>query len=103
MEWYFGGTMLSPAQKTFPTQVSVLQITKGEKRSILQFGHKKQKTLAKLVFSHSTADESCTFTKTPHNQWIVRGKKKRAQPKLAKVVSDDINCTIKASYSSIMY
>ena len=77
MEWYFGGTMLSPAQKTFPTQVSVFQITKGEKRSILQFGHKKQKTLAKLVFSHSTADEILyIYQKPPQSMDGARQKKK---------------------------
>ena len=84
MEWYFGGTMLSPTQKTFPTQVSVLQITKGEKRSILQFGHKKQKTLAKLVFSHSTADEVLyIYQNPPQSMDCARQKKKKKELSLS--------------------
>ena len=82
--------MLSPAQKTFPTQVSVLQITKGEKRSILQFGHKKQNTSKTCFFPFHGRRGLVHLPKPPTINGLCEAEKKRAQPKLAKVVNDDI-------------
>ena len=84
--------MLSPAQKTFPTQVSVLQITKGEK-TILQFGRKKTKNTSKTCFFPFHGRRGLVhLPKPPTINGLCEAEKKRAQPKLAKVrvVSDDI-------------
>ena len=82
--------MLSLAQKTFPTQVSVLQITKKE--TILQFGH-KNKTLD-YFFSKLTAVEVLHLPKP--STIIGLCEVKRAQPRPAKVrgVSDDIKLSL---------
>ena len=82
--------MLSPAQKNLSNPSICL--TDNQRGKKIYFTVWPQKTLAKLVVSHSTADEVLyIYQNPPQSMDCARQEKKRAQPKLAKVVSDDIN------------
>ena len=77
VEWYFGGIMLFPAQKTFPAQVSVLQITKG-KHLFNSFAAKNENTSKTRFFPFNSRRSLVHLPKSPAINGLCEAKKSSA-------------------------